>query len=592
MVRRADRGTDCVPLSVMWEHGDDGNDENCDEVDEDDDDERFLRCSGSVVDARTIHVGVMRIQMDAAGASSGKDINRAEEEDDEGSSAERKRKTVVSAAVCTFMIAVGSVIAVAVLLTAGGGNSNDGRGGASFGAVSGPSGAQGYAGHGVRYYVPGSRCLDGSPMAMYVEASSQQRRWSIHLQGGGFCDSVSSCSERARTSLGTCRNDPLVGDRWDSLRYALLSPFASNPFRAYNKVLLRYCSGDMWSGAGNGTSSSSITQDTGTSTLSTDTTQTGAGAMNFDAAIAMLTDASLPFGLADAEVVILSGDSAGAAGVLYHLDALQRTLGWDTLVLGNSVGGLFPIQEEYTGPSSRVPEQRLTPASFTYYDRIWNARLHRGCLDSLGSTGTDGDDEGGSGGHEASGVADDAGVARQPRDCLLPQLLAPHVEAPVFYQEFITDSLVTTLYGGMPTVAGAPGDAGTGSVGGGIHVSRDWLSTAGDQSGARQPPSGVPEVDEFLTSYAEHSSRLLRSLADASGGPRNGVFAPSCFLHTNFDIDWPVVNGRTALDALYFWVNERAAGGGSGVHAYIDSCGGAPLWPPCNPTCPRGGVRR
>ena len=27
MVRRADRGTDCVPLSVMWEHGDDGNDE-------------------------------------------------------------------------------------------------------------------------------------------------------------------------------------------------------------------------------------------------------------------------------------------------------------------------------------------------------------------------------------------------------------------------------------------------------------------------------------------------------------------------------------------------------------------------------------
>ena len=60
-----------------------------------------------------------------------------------------------------------------------------------------------------------------------------------------------------------------------------------------------------------------------------------------------------------------------------------------------------------------------------------------------------------------------------------------------------------------------------------------------------------------------------------------------------YDVGRPVVNGRPALDALFYWVHAHHGASGArpaGAHVYLDGCG-PPYWPPCNPTCP-GAARR
>jgi O-palmitoleoyl-L-serine hydrolase len=47
----------------------------------------------------------------------------------------------------------------------------------------------------------GAVCLDGSPPGYHLQAGSGS--WLIHLMGGGWCDTVRSCSDRRTTYLGS-----------------------------------------------------------------------------------------------------------------------------------------------------------------------------------------------------------------------------------------------------------------------------------------------------------------------------------------------------------------------------------------------------
>ena len=91
-------------------------------------------------------------------------------------------------------------------------------------------------GRGIRFSVPGSSCLDGGPMSLFLEKKPTSKRWVIHLQGGGFCSNPQTCTERRDTNLGSCALDQSVSDPWDDLNYAILSNRAVNPFASYNKV--------------------------------------------------------------------------------------------------------------------------------------------------------------------------------------------------------------------------------------------------------------------------------------------------------------------------------------------------------------------
>lgn len=52
-------------------------------------------------------------------------------------------------------------------------------------------------------------CLDGSPYGIYhIHSRSNSTKWTIYLEGGGWCDDEVGCLARANSSLGSSRLFP------------------------------------------------------------------------------------------------------------------------------------------------------------------------------------------------------------------------------------------------------------------------------------------------------------------------------------------------------------------------------------------------
>ena len=53
---------------------------------------------------------------------------------------------------------------------------------------------------------PEAKCLDGTPALYYLRAATSAvnaTKWSIHIQGGGWCSSPKTCASRAQSRLGS-----------------------------------------------------------------------------------------------------------------------------------------------------------------------------------------------------------------------------------------------------------------------------------------------------------------------------------------------------------------------------------------------------
>lgn len=423
-------------------------------------------------------------------------------------------------------------------------------------------GAVAASGFGIKYVIPGTQCLDGSEMTMFVEnkntpSNTNRSKWVIHLQGGGFCSSIATCRERKETKLGSCKTDKVVGDNWDSFNYIILSNNALNPFNSYNKVVMRYCSGDMWMG-----------RDINDGGIGEGMVFNGMN--NFILGINFLKNR---FGIGSAESVVLTGDSAGGVGVLFNVDRLASLLpGVD--VVGNPVAGLFPINNEYDGPQRRIVKEKLTPSAFYQYRNLFNIELHEGCRNAFMRNSS-------------------ANIATNMNDCTRPQVFVFAISSDLYIHEYLTDYLVTSLYGGVPTHSELS-----------TSTELRWVSSSSvTTTGTIVPITNISEISQYYFTYSSHVSNLLQSIGsiDRSNSThrrrkQHGAFAASCYLHTNFDLDWPVVNGIPALDGLYAWMHDVDTSSSiipntshsqlsTNRHINIDSC--SPYFPPCNPTCPR-----
>jgi len=98
-------------------------------------------------------------------------------------------------------------------------------------------------------------CLDGSPAAYYFRpSSSNSSRWVISLEGGGECTTDADCLARSTTKRGSSKS-------YISFDADITGPFYSNSktanpdFAAANQVVLKYCSGDLYSGSSSSSSS-------------------------------------------------------------------------------------------------------------------------------------------------------------------------------------------------------------------------------------------------------------------------------------------------------------------------------------------------
>ncbi|TKV95064.1 hypothetical protein SEVIR_9G336500v4 [Setaria viridis] len=168
----------------------------------------------------------------------------------------------------------------------------------------------------------GAVCLDGSPPAYHLHRGSGAgaRSWLLQFEGGGWCNDVRSCAERA----GTRRGSTHLMTKVEVFSGILSNLPAMNPdFYNWNRVKLRYCDGGSFSGDSAYINDSSVLY--------------FRGQRIWDAIITDL----LQKGLAKAENVLLSGCSAGGLATFFHCDSLKERLGGATTVKCLSDAGFF-----------------------------------------------------------------------------------------------------------------------------------------------------------------------------------------------------------------------------------------------------------
>ncbi|KAL4348842.1 hypothetical protein GQ457_17G024990 [Hibiscus cannabinus] len=181
----------------------------------------------------------------------------------------------------------------------------------------------------------GAVCLDGSLPAYHLHRGfgDGSNNWLLQFEGGGWCNDVSSCLERAKTRRGSTH----YMEKFKVFSGILSNNASLNPdFYNWNRVKLRYCDGASFSGDGmfdNGVIShiSSVSCRDGKRLLpsgliggygwvETDISSSFRGQKIWEAIIYDL----LPQGLSSARMALLSGCSAGGLATFLHCDNLSN----------------------------------------------------------------------------------------------------------------------------------------------------------------------------------------------------------------------------------------------------------------------------
>lgn len=93
----------------------------------------------------------------------------------------------------------------------------------------------------------GGFCLDGSLPAYHLHRGfgAGARNWLLQFEGGGWCNDIQSCLERAQTRRGST----LYMNKLEDFNGILSNNASLNPdFYNWNRVKLRYCDGGSFSG--------------------------------------------------------------------------------------------------------------------------------------------------------------------------------------------------------------------------------------------------------------------------------------------------------------------------------------------------------
>ncbi|KAF5480419.1 hypothetical protein F2P56_001171 [Juglans regia] len=168
----------------------------------------------------------------------------------------------------------------------------------------------------------GAFCLDGSLPAYHLHRGfgAGTNNWLLQFEGGGWCNDLASCFERANTRRGSTR----LMTKFEVFSGILSNNASFNPdFYNWNRVKLRYCDGASFAG--------DAEFDNGTSLLYF------RGQKIWDAIIHDL----LPKGLGCARKALLSGCSAGGLASFLHCQNFTNYLPENASVKCLSDAGFF-----------------------------------------------------------------------------------------------------------------------------------------------------------------------------------------------------------------------------------------------------------
>ncbi|KAF9626752.1 hypothetical protein IFM89_038970 [Coptis chinensis] len=233
----------------------------------------------------------------------------------------------------------------------------------------------------------GAVCLDGSPPAYHIDKGfgAGINNWLVHIEGGGWCNNVTTCLARKSTRLGS--SNQMV----EQLAFSgiLHNKATFNPdFYNWNRVKVRYCDGASFTGDVEAVNP--------------------ANNLHFRGAriwLAVVEDL-LEKGMRSAENTLLSGCSAGGLTSILHCDSFRRLLPMGTKVKCLSDAGYFINAKDVSG---------IQHIEDFYSDVVTT----HGSAKNLP-------------------VSCAAGV--KPSMCFFPQYIAQHIQTPLFILNAAYDS--------------------------------------------------------------------------------------------------------------------------------------------------------
>ncbi|KAJ0087973.1 hypothetical protein Patl1_31875 [Pistacia atlantica] len=167
-------------------------------------------------------------------------------------------------------------------------------------------------------------CLDGSLPGYHFQKGfgSGSNNWLLHLEGGGWCNSVASCLSRKTTPLGSSNfMEQQVG-----FAGILSSDTSQNPdFFNWNKVKIRYCDGASFAGHPD--------------------KLFFRGQLIWEA----FMDELLSLGMSNAKQALLSGCSAGGLATFIHCDEFRDRLPKHVTVKCLADAGFFLDEPDILG---------------------------------------------------------------------------------------------------------------------------------------------------------------------------------------------------------------------------------------------------
>ncbi|XP_058086942.1 pectin acetylesterase 8-like [Magnolia sinica] len=176
----------------------------------------------------------------------------------------------------------------------------------------------------------GAVCLDGSPPAYHLDRGSGSgiNNWLVHIEGGGWCNNVTTCLARKDNRLGSSKK--MVTEL--AFSGILSNKQQFNPdFYSWNRVKVRYCDG------------SSFTGDVEAVDPATGLYFRGARVW-----LAVIEDL-LAKGLKSAENALLSGCSAGGLTSILHCDSFRALVPMSAKVKCLSDAGYFINTKDISG---------------------------------------------------------------------------------------------------------------------------------------------------------------------------------------------------------------------------------------------------
>lgn len=229
---------------------------------------------------------------------------------------------------------------------------------------------------------------------------------------------------------------------------------------------------------------------------------------------AVLKDLENSHGLGNAERIVLTGESAGGIGVWPNLDWIAQRYP-SSRVVGAPIAGFYFFAYPFRGPGhTKSSLANFEEQAWPQHYSLWKSFVDEDCRRALGS---------------------------RAYACSLANYSYPYVESETFVVESQTDKVVIDYH--------------------------DWVP-------ASQDPNWSPEVRAYLQDWKANMTGALRPWMSAQS--KNGVFNPSCFIHTDFSADSPLINKTSYYQAFDAWFHKE----NGDLWKLQDDCGIL-----CNPTC-------